>query len=115
MNFESYIVDIKKLVRAINNKDEPVHITYRGFDLGQTQPWIIKCDSKEVAGNSPDVIARDLYLLLTEELKKKISVTENQAAQYRNSLDEILQKPGQEKKKLTANHEVSRRQEVTLS
>lgn len=114
MNFESYIVDIKKLIKALNNKDTEVFITYRGYDLGISKPWLIKCDAKEVHHETHEGAAKMLYDQLMEEMKKKISSTEDQVARFKDSLNEIVNKPGLENKK-PISHEVSRRQETSFS
>lgn len=114
MNFESLIVDIKKLIKALNNKDTEVFITYRGYDLGISKPWLIKCDAKEVHHETHEGAAQMLYDQLMDEMKRKISSTEEQIERYKESLNEIVNKPGLDKKK-PVTHEVPRRQETSFS
>ena len=111
MNFETYVIDIKKLTKAINNKEAEVFITYRGFNLGITKPWHIKCDLKEFYHETHEGAAKALYESLKLDLINKIQSSEEQAARYKESLNEILNVPGLDKK----TYEVSRCQEPSLS
>jgi hypothetical protein len=110
MDFEQYIVDIKKLTKAISKKESEVFITYKGYELGISKPWHIKCDTKEFYSESHLNAAQSLYNILIEELKRKISATEDQVFSYKESLTEIVNHPGLELKR-----EISRRQETSLS
>lgn len=88
-NFSSKIKDIQALIKAISGKDVDVFITYR-TGLGITKPWHIKCDLKEVEHTSNEDAANELYLQLTEELKKRIESAELQVAYYRESFKKIV-------------------------
>lgn len=112
MDFETYVIDIKKLTKALNNKDAEVFITYRGFNLGITKPWHIKCDSRKVSHETHNGAAKALYEVLKTELQNKIQSSEEQVARYKKDLSEILKAPGLENK---ASHEVSRSQESSFS
>lgn len=90
MTFEQHIVDIKRLAYAITGKSVEVHISYRGTDLGQTKPWIIKCDSKEVEHERHDEAARLLYVEFANDLRKRIESAETQASNYKSHYNTIV-------------------------
>jgi len=86
MDFESNIKDIKRLIQVLTGKDTDVSITYKGTSYGVTQPWNIRCDSREINDESHEGAASKLLDILRKELRDKISFTEKQAAEYKKAL-----------------------------
>jgi len=98
--FENNVRDIKKLITVLTGKDCEVFITYKGTSYGVSNPWNIKCDTREVNADTYENAASRLLDLLKAELNGKIMFAENQAKSYREALNSVA-KELPEKKTIT--------------
>lgn len=83
MDFNSYIIEIKKLYRLVHGKDEEVVLTYKGTSYGVTTPWNLRCEKREVNGATHEKAASMLYLLLKDEFSKKVDFAEKEAIELK--------------------------------
>jgi hypothetical protein len=89
MDFSSHVIAIKKLYQVLAGKDMDVILSYKGLGYGNTTPWELRIDSREVKSVSHEKAAADLYNILQEELSKKADNAEQEAKNLRNTLKQL--------------------------
>lgn len=89
MDFNSHIVAIKKLFQILMGKDMEVVLRYKGPSYGNTTPWELSIDSREVKSTSHEKAAADLYNMLQEELNKKADSAEREAKNLRDAIKQL--------------------------
>jgi hypothetical protein len=89
MDFEVTLKEIKKLHWAISNKEADVLITFKGNGYGVTKPWNLRCDGREVNGESHTTAAAALLKMLEKELREKVQMLEAQTNSFKQVLSDL--------------------------
>lgn len=76
MNLEYLSKEIKKLNQILHSKEAEVIFVFRGTELGQNNPWLVKCADRESQSLTAETAANNLFLMLKKELKDRIEFSE---------------------------------------
>lgn len=83
-NLENLSKEIKRLNQILYSKEAEVIFVFRGTELGQDNPWLVKCADRESHATTAELAANELFLLLKKELKNRIDFNERATDQLKS-------------------------------
>lgn len=86
MNIAKTMISIRTAHSFLSGKTSDISLTYKGTEVGESNPWHVRCENFEAKGVDEQSALNLLFSIIKNELKKKISIAEIQSVQYKQGL-----------------------------